>query len=282
MKCACVAFSAAFLTLASDSASAWELRVRFVERVGTVEMVLTNNEIWYGSGLRRRVRLQMGVFDDAAGPAPEGGLYGMENVSLTSVALSNRRTPGRLPAFSYPPEGNGEPATDPFHYLTNIDAVIGQQTLTWECSGGTPLPQPTPTIRGRNTFVSVWETTIEPEWICLYEARLTFTGHALYAANWPVQNTPIEPVCPSTPGQVTYAAAVPEGVAFTAELRMIVGGGPPICAGDWNQDQTIDSRDFFDFITDFFNGYADANCDAMSNSADFFWFLEMFFSNCGL
>ncbi len=46
---------------------------------------------------------------------------------------------------------------------------------------------------------------------------------------------------------------------------------------DWNHDGTINSDDFFAFVSDFLNGNADANGDGISNSQDFFDFVNAFF-----
>ena len=52
------------------------------------------------------------------------------------------------------------------------------------------------------------------------------------------------------------------------------------CACDWNQDNVVNSQDFFDFLTAFFTGTADFNTDGLTNSQDFFDFLVCFFSGC--
>ncbi|MGE3107454.1 MAG: hypothetical protein AB7G11_00615 [Phycisphaerales bacterium] len=57
----------------SASCQAWEVRCRFIERVGNVNVVLPGNMIDASNGAARSIRVQFGVFDDADGPAPAGG-----------------------------------------------------------------------------------------------------------------------------------------------------------------------------------------------------------------
>lgn len=56
----------------------------------------------------------------------------------------------------------------------------------------------------------------------------------------------------------------------------------PRCAADFNVDGFVNSQDFFDFVTAFFNVSPDAdfNHNGVINSQDYFDFLSAFFSPC--
>ncbi|MBC7773554.1 MAG: hypothetical protein H7210_13750 [Pyrinomonadaceae bacterium] len=150
--------------MCSSGARGWHFQTRFVERIGNIDVPLADS-VRFQPGSTHRLRVQFGVFDDAAGAAPAGGYVGWNVGTLwTTGAGTWSRTPGRLTPFTFSaqPSSNGSPAADPFTSLTLIDNTLGFQSLAWECDGaGQPLPPPPPVIRGLNTFVSTYEVTVQ-------------------------------------------------------------------------------------------------------------------------
>jgi hypothetical protein len=223
-------------TLASGAtADAYEFRVRFVERIGSNNIELhEGHTIYMAAGEERRIRIQFGVFDDAAGAAPAGGFFGWNLGSITVNGWSPhnsdefRNSPqgahngvGRLPPFNSAPASggaNGLPAQDPFEALTGIDNTLGNQSLIWNFG----QPQPQPVIRGLNTWVSTYEISIHPNAGAL-PYTIGFGGSLLAATSW-ISGEPVPPQGPDQPGSVTYSPILTTSESFGATL--LVAGLP--------------------------------------------------------
>jgi hypothetical protein len=211
------------LIVAAPAAQAWEFRARFVERLGIEPPPIVDNTIDASSLQPRRIAIQFGVFDDTAGPAPEGGFLAWNSGSIAVSGPEDNsdesRTPGRLAPFRQGPvpEGNGDPSGDPFTALTGIHASLGAQSFMWMFGN----PMPAPVIRGLNTFVSVYEITIDPrEGATNYD--ITFSGDLLAASQWQVVGTPVPPTSPENPGSVNYEPIPTDPLPFSLTLHVVV------------------------------------------------------------
>lgn len=226
-----------WVAVLAGGANAYEFRVRFVERTGTTDTTIDGNLISIADGLPHRIRLQAGVFDDAASLAPAGGLLGW-NVGTITVADSatdyshETRTPGRLAPWNFAqgPNSNGNPPVaggDPFDVLTEIDATQGTQSPPWP-SG----ERPPAVIRGRNTFVSLYEITITAaQKFGVY--GIDFGGNLLAASEWIVVTESAPDPDKGTPGTVVYAPFPTDPRAFlaTLKIRYIPAPGAAIVVG---------------------------------------------------
>lgn len=246
MKTPCCAVIFATLAGTATSADAFEFRCRFVERVGNVDVPIPQHGVDGSFGLARRIRLQFGVFDDAAGPAPSGGFVGW-NVGTLSVSgatanSAETRTPGRLTPFNFASGQNANgnpplPTGDPFTMLTEIDATLGIQSPVWTCDAqGNIPPQPMPIARGINTFVSVFEFTSDP--LGVFQGgtgySITATGNMIAAVEWRTIGTISPPDCgdptdPSDdiPGAVSYAPVPIPPQAFSCTMTVFVPAPGP-------------------------------------------------------
>jgi len=64
----------------------------------------------------------------------------------------------------------------------------------------------------------------------------------------------------------------------------IVTGLPPttaLCSCDWDYSRELTSQDFFDFLSDYFDGRADFNESGQTDDADVFDFMTCFMGGCG-
>jgi hypothetical protein len=68
--------------------------------------------------------------------------------------------------------------------------------------------------------------------------------------------------------------------APTFNMTFSLNGDVGICACDWDFSGAVNSQDFYEFVTDFFNGTADFNGSGATDSQDFFDFLTCFFAGC--
>lgn len=226
---------------------AFEFRCRFVERTGTVDTVISGNFINAEDGSVHNIRIQFGVFDDASGPAPEGGFLGWNLGSIVvSGSESNsderRNGPGvggRLSPFNFAsgPNSNGNPPLpggDPFTMLTEIDATLGTQSPQWICNpDGTIPPQPPPVVRGRNTFVSVFAFSIDPSQFGRHYT-VSVAGNLTAATSWLPIGNPVPPDCggdphlpdDDVPGVLTYAPMPTAPQAIGCELFVYAPEGP--------------------------------------------------------
>lgn len=238
---------------ATPGAHGWHFDCRFIERIGNTNVELPGNVIDASNGSPRNIRVQFGVFDDADGPAPSGGFVGW-NVGTLAVSgpagnSDERRNNGRISPYNFAAQSgsNGNPPLpggDPFTMLTEIDATLGTQSPVWTCwdpdgdGMGEPTPMPVPTIRGWNTFVSVFAFRIDPQ-IDAVSYEVSAGGNLIAATEWLVVGSATPPDCGdisdpacNIPGSVTYAPFPTQPQLFSSTLTVVVPSSTAgACAG---------------------------------------------------
>jgi uncharacterized protein (TIGR03382 family) len=237
----------------ATSANAFVVRSQWVFRVGpgadSTFAPVPAGGIDATTGTAYRLRLQFGVFDDAAGPAPAGGYIGWNLGTLTATGGTNTRTNGRLAPFNFAPNppGNGLPSADPFTALTAIDNTLGTQGTgspgfpAWVCTAPpnqVPNPPPAFIARGINAFLSTFEITTVAG---TSSYSITAGGNNVVASSWGTIGTPTPPDCgdPSDPsddipGSILYAPmTLPPitGLNAVAQLNIIPAPGAAALLG---------------------------------------------------
>jgi hypothetical protein len=191
---------------------------------------------------------------------PEEGRYWVatkvtqleENRYLYDYAIFNLNSDRAGGSFSVPVPANVKATAIGFHDvdyhsgepydLTDWSSAIADGALTWS-SPQTFAQNPNSNALRWGTMYNFW-----------FEANTApVTGQVTLGL-----------FKPHTTNAVSFDAPVPSGS----------------CTADWNEDGTVTSQDFFDFLAAFFNNNADFNGDGMTTSQDFFDFLAVFFVPC--
>jgi hypothetical protein len=123
-----------------------------------------------------------------------------------------------------------------------------------------------------------WPAAITPNGLQWATTQTFLQNPNANALRWgTMYNFWFEASTPPTTGQATlglFKPHTPNSVSFGVPVPSAA------CRADWNDDGSVTSQDFFDFISDFFNNNADFNADGTTTSQDFFDFLALFFTPC--
>jgi len=164
--------------------------------------------------------------------------------------------PGTIVDFAIDPRDSTDHG-DETGFLSTIRTVIDHQPVdTFTCTGGTAELEVV-TLPG--TYTYQWRRNGDP---------------VLHDGNMPR----LRVVNVGSPVVGAYDCVI------TTECGSMISNSAmlTICDADFDCDGVLDSEDFFQYLTAFFNNVprADLNLDGYINSQDYFDFLSMFFAGC--
>jgi len=200
-------------------------------------------------------------------------------------------TAQNLGSFSLQPEPNTAAPSIRTYIQLNTWVDINNPTawsisfLPYNATGGQfAQPGAYPSASWQNLVLNHWyrvRTTID-----FTQNRITHVSLTDIAAG---VTDDVDPVDWFVGGGQNSVLPIPQGVRFfsggglgnvMAWDNLSITEPPQPCPCDWNNDHTLNSQDFFDFLTDFFKNNGDFNGDGMTNSQDFFDFITCFFTGC--
>lgn len=219
-------------------------------------------------------------------------ISGVRPESVADIWTPNKDATGLEPAITIP---NG---VSPL-WLTSVPTSFGER-LFFTVSGsglGNELWASDGTSEETWMVADLWPGPFSssPANLTVYGETLLFTaatgltGREVWRSDGTAEGTRLltevnEGPTPSHPSELV----VHDGVLYMSAVSEAAGREPfamrlERCRGDVNEDDVLNSQDFFDFLMCFFEAGctgADLNADGVVNSQDFFDFLTVFFAGC--